>query len=82
MTPEEKLVNVESQVVLVQRGEINAIACPYCQGIVPAGTTFCCITLGKAVSAVLDRQESDDRLRIAEEAFYRAGQEKRLVSIN
>jgi hypothetical protein len=69
MTGEQKLKNVEDQVVLMQRGKINAVMCPYCSGIWKAPdkqeTPVCCSTLAKAVEAILDRQDSEARLELA-----------------
>lgn len=57
MTAEEKMRDVEAQVVLARRGEIHEFNCPYCGENVEEGATFCCKNLMDAVKAVLDRQD-------------------------
>jgi predicted transcriptional regulator len=65
MTAEEKIKNVEAQIVLMERGEINAVACPYCGGIALQGKAMCCSTLIKCVEAIMDKQESESRAETA-----------------
>ena len=82
MSPESKIQNVADQLVLLQRGKINAIACPYCSGLSVEGETFCCPLMMSAVEANLDRKEVDARITIAEENADRAANQRPLVTIN
>ena len=68
MTGEEQLQSVESQVVLMTRGELNALVCPYCGAITPNGEVFCCLLMVNAVAAVLMRIDFEKQKRCAEAA--------------
>ena len=68
MSGEEQIQSVESQVVLMTRGELNALSCPYCGILTPDGDTFCCLLMVNAVAAVLMRLKFEDEKRIAEAA--------------
>ncbi len=68
MTGEEQIQSVESQVILLTRGELNALACPYCGAITPAGEEFCCLLMVNAVAAVLMRIDFEKQKRCAEAA--------------
>ena len=82
MTAEEKITNVSDQLVLLQRGKINTLGCPYCSGLSVQGETFCCPLMMAAVEAILDRQELDKRIALAEEISDRAADQWPLVTIN
>ena len=79
MTPEDKIANIEAQFVLMEHGEINTFSCPYCAGISAQGEAFCCPLMMKAVAAILDRHETEDRMRMAEEIAEQA--DKQLVTL-
>ena len=67
LSPEAKIRNVEDQYVLLMRGNITALSCPYCGGINPAGAdAMCCGLMAAAVLAIIDRDETADRLKKAE----------------
>ena len=68
MTGEEQIKSVESQVVLMTRGELNALCCPYCGCITPAEASFCCLLMVNAVAAVLMRLDFEKQKRCAEAA--------------
>ena len=82
MTAEEKITNVSDQLVLLQRGKINMLGCPYCSGLSVQGETFCCPLMMAAVEAILDRQETEAQIAFAAEVADRASEEKPLVTIN
>lgn len=56
-TPEEKIRSVESQVILIERGNLAQIACPYCGVTTLQGNALCCPTLSRAINAVIDRKD-------------------------
>lgn len=62
MTGKEKIDNVEAQMVLMERGQVNAFTCPYCGQLTPHGQQFCCRTLMKAVMAVIERRDLKHRI--------------------
>ena len=68
MTGEEQIQSVESQVVLMTRGELNALSCPYCGTLIPNGEEFCCLLMVNAVAAVLVRIDFEKQKRCAEAA--------------
>jgi ribosomal protein S26 len=68
MTGDDQIQSVEHQVVLLTRGELNALACPYCGAITPAGEAFCCLLMVNAVAAVLLRIDLEKQKKIAEAA--------------
>ena len=82
LTPDQKLQSVAAQLVLIQRGEINVISCPYCAEITKEGDTICCALMAAAMEAILDRQETEARISFAAEVADRANDEKPLVTIN
>jgi|HubBroStandDraft_2_1064218.scaffolds.fasta_scaffold03191_2 hypothetical protein len=82
MNGEEQLRNVEAQVVLITRGQCTAISCPYCGAITPKGVPICCTLMGKAMEAVLDRMDFEDKRRQAEEIAERIDKEPPLVTLN
>ena len=71
MTPDEKLIDIQNQIVLCERGNSDEIICPYCN---TANSRYresslafprqsrkgppplCCETFGKAIAAILQRQ--------------------------
>jgi hypothetical protein len=57
MTGEEKLFHVGKQVDLMLSGLVDNFVCPYCGGKTPAGEEFCCGTMTRAVTALLDARE-------------------------
>ena len=68
MSGEEQIESVESQVVPMTRGELNAFACPYCGTITIKGDRFCCGLLAEAIAAVLMRIDFEKQKRCAEAA--------------
>jgi hypothetical protein len=56
MTPKEKIAYIEIQVRACERGEINALVCPYCGDLHTKGAPLCCGTFAKACSAVIGLQ--------------------------
>ena len=82
MTPEAKIQNVADQLILLQRGKVNTISCPYCAEITSEGENFCCPLMMSAVEAILDRKEVDARISMAEEIADRAADQRPLVTIN
>ena len=72
MTGEEQIQSVESQVVLMTRGKVNALSCPYCGALTPAGKTLCCLLFVNAIAAVLQRIDFERNKEIAEEAMEKA----------
>ena len=68
MTGEDQIRSVESQVILLTRGEVNALSCPYCGAITPTGETFCCGRMAQAVAAVMMRIDFEKQKRCAEAA--------------
>jgi hypothetical protein len=62
MTSEQRLAYVWEQVRLAKLAvEFGSnpkdIQCPYCLCGVPAGATPCCDTLGRAIAAILERED-------------------------
>ena len=82
MTGDEKIQNVADQLVLIQRGKINVISCPYCAEITEEGGNFCCPLMMAAMEAVLHRQDTEAQIAFAAEVADRADEEKPLVTIN
>jgi len=56
MTAKEKIAYIEIQVRACERGEINALVCPYCGDLHTKGAPLCCGTFAKACSAVIELQ--------------------------
>ena len=79
MTAEEKLRNLESQIVLIERGQHDVISCPYCGGITPKGGAFCCKTVSEAIAAILDRMDLEQKIREAEAIAEKIEKERPLV---
>lgn len=71
LTPEEKVLSVQEQIVAIQNGYTNVIQCPYCDAINERGS-ICCPTLMRAVQAVLDNQDMMDRKELADRISDRA----------
>ena len=72
MTEVEKLDNVEHQVRAIEAGKFEVLVCPYCGMATAKGDDLCCDTFNKALHAVLDRIELQEKIdaanRIAERA--------------
>lgn len=82
LTPEAKIQSVADQLVLIQRGKINVMSCPYCAEMTEEGGTFCCGLMMAAIEAILHRQETEAQISFAAEVADRAAEEKPLVTIN
>lgn len=76
MTPEEKIANVEKQVITARNGLANVIMCPYCgESNHPEAGRICCTLFANAVLAVLHRQDVNaqkDKLEQLAEAVDKA----------
>jgi len=84
MTPEDKIDFIEKQIANCEAGKSDVIICPYCggrnyrpashvvsiDGLIEKPEPLCCLTFGKAVRAILQRQATqelaDNAARIAE----------------
>lgn len=63
MTPDEQIAYVEKQMRAVERGATDTINCPYCKSqLRQEDGRICCLTMGKAVQAILRRWASKDVL--------------------
>lgn len=66
MTPEEKIENVRAQLDAICEERTNTFHCPYCGGNTVTGSeSLCCLTLAKALDAILDREEFVDQAYLA-----------------
>jgi hypothetical protein len=75
MTPFEKTAYIEIQLWACERGEINAIICPFCGEVNAKGSSMCCTPLVKACVAVLsERWLTPER---EEFVFHRTNQGRR-----
>jgi hypothetical protein len=53
MTATEKLVYIEVQIHACERGEVNALVCPYCGELHEKGAPLCCETFAQACAGVI-----------------------------
>jgi hypothetical protein len=53
MTATEKLAYIEVQIRACERGEVNALVCPYCGELHAKGAPLCCETFAKACAGVI-----------------------------
>jgi hypothetical protein len=66
MTPEQKIANVESQILACSQGRTNVITCPYCGEQVTSGNkALCCADMGRTVWAILRKQAQAELLETA-----------------
>lgn len=66
MSPEEKIENIEKQLGAIEDGRTNVLNCPYCGVQTKQGEVLCCMTMGKAVRAILQRQTTGELAEKAE----------------
>jgi hypothetical protein len=69
MTPNEKIAYIEAQVKELRRGLTHSIRCPYCNELNVEDQHLCCATFNLAVMAILDREDAQDGIEIAEKAI-------------
>lgn len=67
MTPEQKIKNVEAQILACEQGRTDCITCPYCRKANYNGNPLCCEKFGRLVAAILIRKEDGDRAEVAEQ---------------
>ena len=82
MTSDEKIKNVEDQLVLLRRGNVNTVSCPYCAEITAEGENFCCPLMMATIEAILHRQDTEARISMAAEIADRAADQRPMVTIN
>lgn len=76
MTPNEKLAFVKEQIINMQReGKEHELSCPYCLSVIPIGAGPCCMTFFRAVSAIMEAQETLDRIDQAQRILERASRQ-------
>ena len=61
-TAEEKLSSVDAQLTLIEHNRLDRFTCPYCFLETENGQNFCCVKLGAAVEALVQRKESQEAL--------------------
>ena len=66
MTSEQKIAYVEKQIAACKQGRQNSINCPYCDSQNIEGNPLCCDLLGRAVAAILIRQDMKAKAEHAE----------------
>jgi hypothetical protein len=64
---EARMRDVSLQIAAIERGELDAIGCPYCGQINQRGETLCCPLLAGAVYAVLQRKDTEEKIRQADQ---------------
>ena len=72
-TGDEKIAAVEREIAACESGRQQFIDCPYCGERTNRGDLLCCLTLCKAVRAILQRQTTQELAGKAEriaEAVY------------
>ena len=73
MKPEERIEYVAAQLKAVRENRTNTVTCPYCDASVLEGEPICCMTMAKAMEAVLHRWDEfegmDLAARIADKVF-------------
>ena len=65
MTSEEKIANVNAQLDAIIEERTNVLHCPYCETNNQQGEELCCMTLAKAIEAILDRKHVHDLAQLA-----------------
>lgn len=65
-TPEQKIALIEKDIAACEKGEQDHIDCPYCGQRTMKGDTLCCMTIGKAVRAILQRQVTGELAETAD----------------
>jgi hypothetical protein len=61
MTAKQKVAYIEVQICACERGEINALVCPYCGELHAKGAPLCCETFTKACAGVIALQLAPKR---------------------
>jgi hypothetical protein len=66
MTAEEKIEYIAKQIAAIERQATNTLNCPYCGEQTVFGALLCCMTMGKAVRAILQRDTQQELAQHAE----------------
>jgi hypothetical protein len=53
MTSQEKFAYIHVQICACERGEVNALVCPYCGELHAKGDPLCCETFAKACAGAI-----------------------------
>lgn len=64
---ESRLRDISLQIAAIEKGQLDAIGCPYCGQINQRGETLCCELLSMAVWAVLERRKTEEQVRQADQ---------------
>ena len=64
---EARMRDISLQIAAIEKGQLDAIGCPYCGQINQRGETFCCALLSFAVYAVLQRKTTEEQIRQADQ---------------
>lgn len=64
---EARIRDLSLQITAIEKGQLDAIGCPYCGQINERGETLCCELLSMAVWAVLERQKTEALTRQADQ---------------
>ena len=72
LSGEQKLKSVEDQYELLRRGQLKVLTCPYCESMNAEGVSLCCELLSQAVMAILDREEVQEQISLAEQISDKA----------
>lgn len=60
MNAKQKIPYIERQITSIELGVAASLKCPYCKATTAKGETLCCMTMGKAVRAILQRQVAQE----------------------
>jgi len=66
LTPVQKIEAVQREIQLCEEGKQDYIDCPYCGQRTMKGDTLCCLTIGKAVRAILQRETTQELAEVAD----------------
>jgi uncharacterized protein CbrC (UPF0167 family) len=66
LTAEQKIENIEKQIMACEQQRTNILTCPYCMRQNIEGEPLCCHPFARAVAAILLRKELHDKAEEAE----------------
>ena len=62
-----RIRDISLQIAAIEKGQLDAIGCPYCGQINQRGETLCCELLSMAVWAVLEHKSLEEQKRQADQ---------------